>query len=251
MANRDLKPEKSINHELEITGKTNALAYMFSVYYNHYSDFIELRQGLLTVSEPLMSHEKRLAYVTNVNRDRAHLVGFDAALQLYPDAWWPVLRGISLSSAWSYAQGESSSGMSMLSVQPLAGNLGLAYTSANKRWEVNAKMNFHFAKPISQTTFWDRDASGRDIIRRFPAAFLENAYTFDLYAYYKIGGHITLRAGVYNLFDTQYHRWDDLRQLTNPALLGNINLFFKDGRKSLARFTQPRRYLSAAIEINI
>lgn len=251
MANRDLKPEKSINHELEITGKTNALAYMFSAYYNHYSDFIELRQGLLTVNEPLMPQEKRLAYVTNVNRDRAHLVGFDAALQLYPDAWWPALRGISLSSAWSYAQGESSSGMSMLSVQPLAGNLGLAYTSANKRWEVNAKMNFHFAKPISQTTFWDRDASGRDIIRRFPAAFLENAYTFDLYAYYKIGGYITLRAGVYNLLDTQYHRWDDLRQLTNPALLGNINLFFKDGRKSLARFTQPRRYLSAAIEINI
>jgi len=30
-----------------------------------------------------------------------------------------------------------------------------------------------------------------------------------------------------------------------------INLFFKDRRKSLARFTQPRRYLSAAIEINI
>ena len=66
-----------------------------------------------------MSHEKRLAYVTNVNRDRAHLVGFDAALQLYPDAWWPALRGISLSSAWSYAQGESSSGMSMLSVSRL------------------------------------------------------------------------------------------------------------------------------------
>lgn len=251
MSNRDLKPEKSINHELEITGKTNALAYMFSAYYNHYADFIELRQGVLTVSEPLMSQEKRLAYVTNVNRDHAHLVGFDAALQLYPDAWWPALRGVSLSSAWSYAQGESSSGMSMLSVQPLAGNVGLAYTGANSRWEVNAKMNFHFAKPVSQTTFWDRDAAGRDLIRRFPAAFLQNAYTFDIYAYYKIGAHITLRAGVYNLFDTQYHRWDDLRQLTNPALLGNINLFFKDGRKSLARFTQPRRYLSAAVEINI
>ena len=251
LANRNLKPEKSYNHELELTGRGCGLGYMLSLYYNQYSDFIELKQGVLTVNEPLMQHPKRLAYVKNVNRESAHLKGFDAAVQVYPGEWIDGLRGLMVSSAFSYADGKSSSGMSMLGIQPLTGNVGLEYTGKNARWQVNAKMNLYFAKPVAQTTFWDRDASGRDLIRRYPASLMENAYIFDLFGYYKFGRHITLRAGVYNLFNTRYHRWDDLRQLTNPALLSNINLFFQDGRKSLSRFTRPKRYASVALEIKI
>ena len=156
-----------------------------------------------------------------------------------------------VSSAFSYAEGSSSSGMSMLGIQPLTGNIGVEYTDPKARWQVNVKANLYFAKPVSQTTFWDKDAAGKELIRRYPASFMSNAYTFDAYGYYKVTRNFTVRLGIYNILNSEYLRWDDLRQLTNPALLSNINYFFQDGKKSLSRFSRPKRYISLALEYKI
>lgn len=251
LSNRGLKAEKSFNHEVEINGRGKGFGYLLSLYYNQYSDFIELKQGTLTIEEPLMQRSKSISYAKNVNQSSAHLMGFDAALQVYPGEWIDRLQGFMLSSAFSYAEGESSSGMSMLGIQPLTGNVGIEYTSPNGRWQANVKANLFFAKPVSQTTFWDKDAAGKELIRRYPASFMSNAYTFDVYGYYKLTRNLTLRAGIYNLLNNEYLRWDDLRQLTNPALLSNINYFFQDGKKSLSRFTRPKRYISIALEYKL
>lgn len=251
LSNRGLKAEKSFNHEVELNGRGKGFGYLLSLYYNQYSDFIELKQGTLTIEEPLMQRSKSISYAKNVNQSSAHLMGFDAALQVYPGEWIDRLQGFMLSSAFSYAEGESSSGMSMLGIQPLTGNVGIEYTSPNGRWQANVKANLFFAKPVSQTTFWDKDAAGKELIRRYPASFMSNAYTFDVYGYYKLTRNLTLRAGIYNLLNNEYLRWDDLRQLTNPALLSNINYFFQDGKKSLSRFTRPKRYISIALEYKL
>ena len=251
LSNRALKAEKSYNHELELSGKGWGFGYLLSFYYNHYADFIELKQGTLTVKEPLMQTPKNISYVKNVNQTSANLKGFDVALQFYPEEWTGILKGFMVSSAFSYAEGRSSSGMSMLGIQPLTGNIGLEYTAPKARWQVNAKANLYFAKPVSQTTFWDKDAAGKELIRRYPASFMSNAYTFDAYGYYKITRNLTVRAGIYNILNSEYLRWDDLRQLTNPALLSNINYFFQDGKKSLSRFSRPKRYVSLALEYKL
>ena len=251
LSNRDLKAEKSYNHELEFNGRGKGFGYLLSLYYNQYSDFIELKQGTLAVKEPLMQAPKSISYVKNVNQTSAHLKGFDAALQLYPGEWVDLLKGFMVSSAFSYAEGSSSSGMSMLGIQPLTGNIGVEYTDPKARWQVNIKANLYFAKPVSQTTFWDKDAAGKELIRRYPASFMSNAYTFDAYGYYKVTRNFTVRLGIYNILNSEYLRWDDLRQLTNPALLSNINYFFQDGKKSLSRFSRPKRYISLALEYKI
>lgn len=251
LSNRDLKAEKSFNHEIEFNGRSTGLGYIMSLYYNNYSDFIELKQGTFSFQEPLVQKPKNISYAQNINQTSAHLLGFDAAVQIYPGEWFDKLKGVILSSAFSYAEGKSSSGMSMLSIQPLTGNVGIEYTAPKALWQVNAKANLYFAKPVSQTTFWDKDVSGQEYIRRYPASFLRNAYTFDIYGYYQLTHNLTLRAGIYNLFNSEYLRWDDLRQLTNPALLSNIKYFFQDGKKSLSRFTRPKRYISLTLEYKL
>ena len=68
---------------------------------------------------------------------------------------------------------------------------------------------------------------------------------------YKVTRNFTVRLGIYNILNSEYLRWDDLRQLTNPALLSNINYFFQDGKKSLSRFSRPKRYISLSLEYKI
>ncbi|HMR18235.1 MAG TPA: TonB-dependent receptor, partial [Sphingobacterium sp.] len=150
----------------------------------------------------------------------------------------------------SFAKGTTSYGTSMLGVQPMTGFLGLEYLSKNQKWNANIKANGFMAKSRQDTRFVEQTAI-REIRRTYPSMFLADAYTFDLYGAYQISKNSTIRAGVYNLFDAKYWRWDDLRQLTNPALLPHIENFFREGNKTITRFSQPGRYFSMSLEITI
>jgi hemoglobin/transferrin/lactoferrin receptor protein len=110
--------------------------------------------------------------------------------------------------------------------------------------------NYFKAKNREETRFIESTAQ-KEIQRQFPGLFLQDAYTFDFYGHLHIRPQLTLRAGVYNIFNTQYWRWDDLRQLTNPALLPHIENFFREGTKTITRFSQPKRYFSVSLEFNI
>ena len=247
LSNRDLKPETSINHEIEIAGSEKLITYMFNLYFTDYKNFIDIEQGTVEVVNALDNNTKKISYSRNVNRSSADLWGIDAKMYLHLQELWSQLKGFSFNAAASYAKGSTSYGTSMLGVQPLTGFLGLEYLSPDEKWNVNAKVNAFFAKDRKDTRFIEKTAT-KEIQRTFPTAFLNDAYTFDLYASYSPMPMLTIRAGVYNLLNTKYWRWDDLRQLTNPALLPHIDSFFREGSKTISRFSQPKRYFSTSIE---
>ena len=110
--------------------------------------------------------------------------------------------------------------------------------------------NMFSAKKRAETRFIEKTPT-REVQRSFPSMFLQNATTFDLLGYYNITRKITIRAGIYNILNQQYWRWDDLRQLTNPALLPYIENFFREGVNTISRFSQPKRYFSAALEVRL
>lgn len=249
LSNRNLKPETSINHEIEVAGSEKLITYVFNLYFTDYKDFIDIEQGTIEVVNALDNSTKKLSYAQNVNRNSADLWGIDAKMYLHLQELWTPLRGFSFNAAASYAKGRTSYGTSMLGVQPLTGFLGLEYLSSNEKWNVNAKVNGFFAKDRKDTRFVEKTAT-KEIQRTFPTLFLKDAYTFDLYASYSPLSILTVRAGVYNLFNTKYWRWDDLRQLTNPALLPHIESFFREGSKTITRFSQPKRYFSVSVEYN-
>ncbi len=250
LSNRDLKPETSTNHEFEIAGNGRYGGFMVNFYKSNYKNFIDVERGIMEVTNTFDNTTKELSYVKNVNRHSAKLLGVDARfdLKLYEIA--PVLQGFTTSFAASYAKGDTSYGTSMLAVQPLSGFLGIEYIPENQLWSINAKANYFMSKKPEETRFVENTAS-REIIRSFPSLFLNDAYTFDIYAHYQITSCLLIRAGVYNLFNLKYWRWDDLRQLTNPAMLPHIENFFREGTKTITRFSQPQRYISASLEFSI
>jgi hemoglobin/transferrin/lactoferrin receptor protein len=250
LSNRELKPETSGNHEIEIAGNSRYGTYMLNFYRSDYSDFIDVERGTIEVTSPLDNSIKDLSYVKNVNRHSADLHGFDARIHVQLEEITPYLKGFSADAAASYAKGNTSYGTSMLGVQPLTCFAGLEYLSANQKWNANLKANYFKAKNRDETRFIENTAN-REIQRSFPSLFLNDAYTFDLYGYYQLFSYILVRAGVYNLFNEKYWRWDDLRQLTNPALLPHIENFFREGSKTITRFSQPRRYFSVSLEFNL
>lgn len=132
----------------------------------------------------------------------------------------------------------------------MTGFAGLEYLSRDQQWDVNLVANFFQAKKREETRFIESTAQ-REIHRTFPGLFLNDAYTFDFYGYYQFTPNLMLRAGIYNIFNTKYWRWDDLRQLTNPALLPHIENYFREGTKTISRFSQPKRYVSASLEFTL
>lgn len=250
LSNRALKPETSINHEVEIAGEGEWGTYIINAYTTNYKNFIDIEQGTIAVTNSLDRSTKNISYAKNVNRQSADLLGIDAKLYLQLAPLWSRLHHFSLNAAASYAQGETSYGTSMLGVQPLSGYLGLEYLSFNQKLNANIKVNGFMAKDRQDTRFIEKTAT-KEIRRTYPALFLNDAYTVDMYGSYQIIRNLTIRAGVYNLFNQKYWRWDDLRQLTNPALLPHIENFFREGSKTITRFSQPKRYFSLSLEFNI
>lgn len=250
LSNRDLKAETSVNHEIEVAGNGRFGTYMLNFYYSNYSNFIEIERGTIAVNSPLDNSTKNLSYVKNVNRRSADLRGFDAKVRLLLEEIYTPLRDFAINSAVSYAKGETSYGTSMLGVQPLTGFVGIEYLSPNQQWNANLVGNYFKAKERNETRFIESTAT-KEIQRTFPVLFLEDGYSFDFYGSYKITPHYVIRAGVYNIFDSKFWRWDDLRQLTNPALLPHIENFFREGTKTITRFSQPKRYFSVSLEFNI
>ena len=247
LSNRDLKPETSVNHEVELSGTGRYGTYVINIYRSDYKNFIDVERGTIQVGNTLDNSIKNLSYVKNINRRSADLIGIDAKIHLELGEIHDYATPFKLNTAVSYAKGETSYGTSMLGVQPLTGFAGLEYLSKNQRWNANLVANFFQAKKREQTRFIESTAT-KEIMREFPGMFLEDAYTFDFYGNYQVTKSLVLRAGVYNIFNTKYWRWDDLRQLTNPALLPHIENFFREGSKTISRFSQPQRYFSASIE---
>lgn len=250
LSNKKLKSEISKNHEIEISGNKNYFSFSLNFYRTDYNHFIDVERGTIEVINPLDNSVKNISYIKNVNRKSAKLYGFDAKAFLQLDKISRYTKGLTASVALSYAKGTTSYGTGMLSAQPFTYLTGLEYTSANKKWNVNLKISYFNAKNREGTKFIESTVK-KEVQRTFPSSFLNNAYSFDVFGYYKISSKITIRAGVYNIFNKKYWQWDDLRQLTNPSLLPNIESFFREGINTITRFSQPKRYFNVSLEFNV
>ncbi|MVZ62956.1 TonB-dependent hemoglobin/transferrin/lactoferrin family receptor [Sphingobacterium humi] len=250
LSNRELKPETSHNHEVELAGSGNFGTYVVNFYRSDYKNFIEVERGTMAVQSSIDHSNKNIAYVKHVNRSAAKLMGMDVKMHLQLDVFHHYAEGFELNMAASYAKGETDYGTSLLAAQPLTGFAGIEYLSLDQKWQANFVGNYFKAKNKAQTRFVENTAQ-QEVQRQFPGLFFEDAYSFDLFGSYQLNRHALIRAGVYNLFNQKYWRWDDLRQLTNPALLPHIDSFFREGNKTISRFSQPNRYFSINLTYNL
>lgn len=106
LSNRDLKPETSINHEVEIAGSGNLGTYVINLYHTGYTDFIDIEQGTIQVVNELDNSTRNLSYAKNVNRASADLWGLDAKLHVQLEEIYSGLRGFRVNAAGRLRQGQ-------------------------------------------------------------------------------------------------------------------------------------------------
>lgn len=184
-ANPDLKAEKSLSYELGLRGQNEFANFEISAFYNDYKDFItQTKDG----------EQNGKDVFTKENLDEVTIYGAEFSAKVYWDKAFNAPQGMYSRLAIAYADGEDNkTGDALDSVAPLTANVGLGIDRDQYGTMLNVKM-------VASKTDWQSetnvDAAGYTLV--------------DLTAYYQPVQDLTLRAGLFNIFDKKYWLYDDL-----------------------------------------
>lgn len=254
IANPQLKPEESRNQTLSLQGKGDKGELLLSLYRTDYRNFLYEQERLAwrAVNETNLLGTNRVVYHGTtvqqaINVDRARVQGIELSGQLQLGRWFGFLpKGVNAMGGLGYSKGKfEGRAESMLPIQPLKVVLGLGYDDPNGRWGVQSRWSYFGAKKGKDAQILRRYYDPQGGTKDYP--YLNgSAAVFDTFGFINIGKHITLRAGVYNLFNRKYQTWDALRGITQNS--STTNSVDRNG-KGLARFYAPGRNLAGSVEI--
>ncbi|WP_460141028.1 TonB-dependent receptor [Pseudomonas sp. S2_E01] len=216
--NPDLEPETSKGVETGLRGNFESGSFEIAVFYNKYKDFIE--EDSVTPGYTELTFQ-------SANIKRATIKGTELKGRLNLDAFGAP-QGLYTQGAVSYLYGRNNdTGEPINSINPLTGVFGLGYDQDNYggllSWTLVKKKD-----RVDDTRFKSPDGTS--------SQFKTPGYgVLDLTGFYKVTDDVTINAGLYNLTDKKYWRWDDVRgydsvgeaSVTQPA--------------NLDRLTQPGR----------
>jgi hemoglobin/transferrin/lactoferrin receptor protein len=220
--NPALKEETSDSFDVGMRARRPGATYVVSVYYNHYSNFIETfsptrdPQAPSTPLDPVVYQSKNIR--------RARIQGAELSVELPLGHYEKSLVGFAWSNSFAWSRGDNRTDRKPLnSIEPPKWVSALTYASGD-RWGLRLSGTTHApqrrADKSAILALWD----GRPPT---PAQFVPGGVTvFDLAGYVNFSKNVRLSAGLFNLTDRRYWHWQDVRELDR-------------GRADLARFTQP------------
>jgi len=216
--NPDLKPEKSGGLEIGLRGRHAWLDWSVTAYRTDYRDLIVSRAPLVCPADPHCVAGAPITFQSqNVTRARIQGVELRGEARLSPG--WIARAG----AAWSRGD-DRSKNVPLNSVDPAKVVAGLAWEPPGRGFGGEAHVTHAWRK--------DRvDASAGTL-------FATPSYTtVDLTAHAKVARHVTLQAGVFNLFDEKYWLWSDVRSVLNPGA-------------TIDRYTQPGRNYAVQVKLD-
>jgi len=195
--NPDLKAETSNGYEFGSRWITSHSRLSLAIFYTDYDDFIESR-ALIGV-EP----ETGELIFQSRNIDQARIYGLDIRYDQDLAAWSEALQGWFLKAAAYWSEGDNrESDKPLNSISPPQAVLGVAWVSADERWNVELTGTLTAAK------------KEKDIDETTGARFATDSWTsLDLTVGWRPMERMQLRAGVFNLADETYWRWSDVANL--------------------------------------
>ncbi|WP_414501735.1 TonB-dependent hemoglobin/transferrin/lactoferrin family receptor [Zymobacter sp. IVIA_5232.4 C2] len=217
VANPDLKPEHSRFVEAGVRFNGALGESEVTGFYTDYRNFIETQTAvsLDTANYPLGEY-------TSLNLDRALIRGveFKGRLDLH--------RAFGASEGWygrmaaAYIEGKNlEQGTSIQSIPPVQAVVAAGYDAPSHRW--GGELAATYVNHVSQY-----DAGS--------AQYAPSAYQlYDLTGHVKLGEHLTVRGGVFNLLDKRYWVWDDVRGLSSSYA-------------GIERYSQPGRNVGVSAE---
>ncbi|MGT2475156.1 TonB-dependent hemoglobin/transferrin/lactoferrin family receptor [Paraburkholderia terrae] len=221
VGNPNLKPETSNSIEAGLRGKLGVghgqVTYSTAAFAGRYKNFIDTK-----VVGGSMTSATNPYTVQYVNYSKASIHGVEAK------ADWIVNDSLEVKGGMAWIKGtetkdDTTTGLD--TVPPLAVVLGVNYTHG-ERWFVGADMIYNSRKNKS-----DMSSS---------SYYSTPSYTtFDLHAGYKITKHVSVTAGIDNLFDRKYWIWNDVRGLADS-----------DGYAKISALTAPGRNFNVGMKID-
>lgn len=272
-ANPNLKAERSLSQSLNLSGKGQYGSLDLSLYHTRYRNFLYEQETKVVTGDPDCDSFK--AYWTGcnglktdyyqqmVNLDKGRVYGLEFKGTANINRNWRT------SAALGYSRGtlQGEHKVSLLSVQPLKLVLGLDYESDGNKWGVFQRLTFtgtKKAKDAQITEFvndclqWGKDLYGDDeckqeqeILKARDFRWLnKRAWVYDLFAYYRPSKNLTIRAGVYNAFDTKYHTWDSLRGINPRSSINTLSIrdYNRGDKQGLERYYAPGRNYAVSLE---
>ena len=211
ISNPDLEPETSNSYEIGVRGRFEQFNFRLTGFYNTYNNFIETLQpaGTERLTPPFVGTPVvNLFQSQNISNARIYGVELAGEYRFNPNP-----HGFSLTAALGFAQGDDlTTNQPLHSVDPVQGVVGLRYQAPDNLWRVDLVSTFVGAPRVPRGT-----------TTLVPAAYA----LFDLIGAYNITPNLGLNLGVYNLLNTQYFVYNDVR--TVPAAVPDIDRFSQPG----------------------
>ena len=253
--NPNLKAEQALNQSINIQAEHKLGSFGMSIYHIRYKNFLTEQESTYQKWNEFYNsysagYGQKPYYTTiaqqAVNIDRARISGLELTSKVNLDQIISAIpQGWKFTANLGYAKGKlNGTEASLLSIQPIKVILGIGYEDPNDLWGINAKASYLGAKKAKDAQIVQYTPNFEREVKSYP--YLNNsAVLFDLYGFYKVNKNITLRAGLYNLFNRKYHTWDTLRGINKISTTDSID---KEG-KGLERFYAPGRNFAGSIEI--
>ncbi|WP_038176564.1 TonB-dependent hemoglobin/transferrin/lactoferrin family receptor [Vibrio pacinii] len=195
--NSDLKAEESVSYELGWRHNSELSSSEISLFYSDYDNFIESQ---------VVRNDGGLDINQSVNINKAKIKGFEVGNTFYWDSVLPI-NGISTRIAGVYTEGEDGEGKALNSINPWNAILGINYDAPSADWGTSLTLNYTSSKKEKDISQESTTSSGKSLP-------IDSATIVDLTAYYLPMKDLTLRAGLFNVTDEEYYRWNDVRGIT-------------------------------------
>lgn len=224
-ANPNLTSERSTSYELGFRSQSQNATYELVGFYNQYTDFISQKY---LGTDPDSGKE----VYTMVNLDNVDIRGVEFSTNVALDEWLGAPQGMYSRFSLTYTDGEDKkTGEQLDTVTPVRSVFALGYDNVANNWGLLSSLTM-----ASRKTDWqDNDAEADKKNVDAPGYAV-----VDLTAYYRPMQDLTLRAGLFNAFDTKYWLHDDLRSKT--VVPGSMS------PKNYDLYTQPGRNWSVTLE---
>ena len=230
LPNPDLAPETSRSTEIGLRMRDQdfafgRMAFQIVAFHSEYDDFIsqQVTSGAFTPTNP--------AVYQFVNFASVEVDGLEGRASI---AWD---NGFSARFAAAYASGIQTTGgvkAALATIDPIKLVAGLAWNDPAGRYGVESVVTWSDAKEPAKT-------DGLGCYNAAPAlgCLVGEAFTVvDATAYWNVTETVTARVGVFNVFDTTYGWWSDIRGVSNTSAVRDA-------------YTQPGRNIGLSLSLRL
>ncbi|KPX14553.1 TonB-dependent outer membrane heme receptor [Pseudomonas syringae pv. delphinii] len=222
--NPNLEPETSKSYETGLRGRFEAGSFDIAVFYNKYRDFIN-EDAITPGYSELTFQSSNIKHATMKGAEVKGRINLDSL---------GAPNGLYSQASVAYVHGRNNdTGEPINSVNPLTGVIGLGY----EQKDYGSLLSWTLVKRktrVDDSSFHSPDGTSSQF--KTPGFGI-----LDLTGYYKVSDDVTLNAGLYNLTDKKYWRWDDVRGYDGVGEAGVT------APANLDRLTQPGRNFSVNV----